>query len=84
VSTNLFTNEVNFVEIIPLLLPRKTADAYKEQIFLQKDSVFLSTLLQTFKTYDSEICVKAIPLQAWTGSEDSRRLRLPDFKIIGT
>ena len=23
---------------------------------------------------------KAIPLQAWTGSEGSRRLRLPDFK----
>jgi hypothetical protein len=28
--------------------------------------------------------VKAIPLQAWTGPEGSRRLRLPDFKTIGT
>jgi hypothetical protein len=27
---------------------------------------------------------KTIPLQAWTGPEGSRRLRLPDFKIIGT
>jgi hypothetical protein len=27
---------------------------------------------------------KAIPLEAWTGPECSRRLRLPDFKIIGT
>ena len=27
---------------------------------------------------------KAIPLQAWTGPEDSRRLRLSDFKTIGT
>jgi len=27
---------------------------------------------------------KAIPLQAWAGPEGSRRLRLPDFKIIGT
>jgi hypothetical protein len=27
---------------------------------------------------------KAIPLQAWTGPEGSRRLRLPDFKTIGT
>jgi hypothetical protein len=27
---------------------------------------------------------KAIPLQAWTGSEGSRRLMLPDFKTIGT
>ena len=27
---------------------------------------------------------KAIPLQAWTGPEGSRRLRRPDFKTIGT
>jgi len=27
---------------------------------------------------------KAIPLQTWTDPEGSRRLRLPDFKIIGT
>jgi hypothetical protein len=27
---------------------------------------------------------KAIPLQVWTGPEGSRKLRLPDFKIIGT
>jgi hypothetical protein len=26
---------------------------------------------------------KAIPLQAWTSPEDSRILRLPDFKTIG-
>jgi hypothetical protein len=27
---------------------------------------------------------KAIALQAWRGREVSRRLRLPDFKTIGT
>jgi len=27
---------------------------------------------------------KAIPLQAWTGSEGSRRLRLPDLKTFDT
>ena len=27
---------------------------------------------------------KAIPLQAWTGPEGTRRLRLPDFKTFGT
>ena len=27
---------------------------------------------------------EAIPLQAWTGTEGSRRLRRPDFKTIGT
>jgi hypothetical protein len=26
----------------------------------------------------------AIPLQTWTGPEDSRRLKLPDFKTTGT
>jgi hypothetical protein len=28
--------------------------------------------------------VKAIHVQAWTDPEGSRRLRLPDFKTIGT
>jgi hypothetical protein len=27
---------------------------------------------------------KAIHLQAWTGPEGSRRLRLPGFKTVGT
>jgi hypothetical protein len=27
---------------------------------------------------------KAIPLQAWTGPEGFRRLKLPDFKTIDT
>jgi hypothetical protein len=27
---------------------------------------------------------KATQLQAWTGTKDSRRLWLPDFKTIGT
>jgi hypothetical protein len=35
-------------------------------------------------SYDSSITDKAIPLQAWTGSEGFRTLRLPDFKTIGT
>jgi hypothetical protein len=27
---------------------------------------------------------KAIPLQTWTSPEGSRKLRLPDFKTVGT
>jgi hypothetical protein len=27
---------------------------------------------------------KAIPLQAWTGPEGSRRMKLPDFMTIST
>jgi hypothetical protein len=32
----------------------------------------------------NEVKGKAIPLQALTGPEGSRTLRLPDFKTIGT
>jgi len=33
---------------------------------------------------DSSNKGKTTPLQAWTGPEGSRRLRLPDFKTVGT
>jgi hypothetical protein len=39
---------------------------------------------QGFKNLTFVCTGKAIPLQAWTGPEDSRRLRFPDFKTIGT
>jgi len=37
-------------------------------------------------TIDLRVYVKgkAIPLQAWTGPESSKRARLPDFKTIST
>jgi len=35
-------------------------------------------------TLQSQKQSKAIPLQAWTDPEGSRRLRLPDLKPIGT
>jgi len=31
-----------------------------------------------------DVIGKAIPVQARTGREGSRRLRLPDFKTVGT
>ena len=31
-----------------------------------------------------KVKVKAVPLQAWTGPDGSRRLRVPDFKTFGT
>jgi hypothetical protein len=34
--------------------------------------------------YCGHVKGKAFPLQAWTGPEGSRRLRLPDLKTIGT
>jgi len=41
-------------------------------------------LLQIFSSADMHVKVKAMPLQAWTGPESSRRLRLSDFKTVGT
>jgi hypothetical protein len=38
----------------------------------------------TYRTGSVKGKGKAIPLQAWTDPEDSRRLRLPVFKTIGT
>jgi hypothetical protein len=41
-------------------------------------------LLRRLQLIHITLIGKAIPLQAVTGSECSRRLRLPDFKTIGT
>jgi hypothetical protein len=43
----------------------------------EMENVVLVPLLSVLKG-------KAIPLQVWTGPEASRRLRLPDFKTVGT
>ena len=43
----------------------------------------MSTVADHVELLDS-VKGKAIPLQAWTGPEGSRRLRLPDLKTIGT
>jgi hypothetical protein len=41
-------------------------------------------VLKGLRKMTAQVKGKAIPLQAWTGPEGSRRLRLPDFKTIGT
>jgi hypothetical protein len=62
---------------------------WSETYFIQKCSVKLCTYLLP-KISLSLVTVlvlgkgKAIPLQALTGPEGSRRLKLPDFKTIGT
>jgi hypothetical protein len=42
------------------------------------------SLIFKHKEVDIRLEGKAIPLQPLTGPEGSRRLRLPDFKTIGT
>jgi len=49
--------------------------------YLQK---FCTPSIWWFSAVPYSIKVKAIPLQAWTGPNGSRRLRLPDFKTMGT
>jgi hypothetical protein len=41
-------------------------------------------LLNSHRRFSHVSKGKTVPLQAWTGPEGSRRLRLPDFKTIGT
>jgi hypothetical protein len=48
----------------------------------KKLSVFITVVLKVLGHTLYE--VKAIPLQPLTGPEGSRRLRLPDFKTVGT
>ena len=44
----------------------------------------VSAIASRLHTYIYIYIYKAIPLQAWTGRQGSRRLRLPDFMTIGT
>jgi len=62
-------------------IQNKDTTAATSQIYLShpiiKNSAFLSADEGKGKG-------KAIPLQAWTGLKGSRRMKLPDFKTIGT
>jgi hypothetical protein len=49
--------------------------------FLKKVQSFSDSCI---KNLVRNVNSKAIPLQTWTDPEGSRRLRLTDFKIIGT
>jgi hypothetical protein len=57
----------------------KTAD---NQITFRLYIIHVPYTKAVYSVYSSK--GKAIPLKAWTGHEVSRRLRLIDFKTIGT
>jgi len=42
------------------------------------------SLILFLSLFSPDVKGKATTLQAWTGPGSSRRLRLPDFKTIGT
>jgi hypothetical protein len=47
-------------------------------------NVYISRTTRCTNSYNVKVKGTAIPLQSWTGPEGPRRLRLPDFKTIGT
>jgi hypothetical protein len=62
-------------------------DIKKENIQYGENIIMLYPLEKILLFYSISFCKgkdKTIPLQAWTGPEGSRRLRLPYFKTIGT
>jgi hypothetical protein len=84
---------------INITIGAKSAHTYFEQIFLSikiptkynqnlfhfaAPFLFFPFLLILLTHRVKQGKGKAIPLQAWTGPEGSRSLRLPDFKTIGT
>jgi len=48
------------------------------------NEIKVSSFSRMMLTNRSKCKGKAIPLQAWTGPERSRSMRLSDFKTIGT
>jgi len=62
-------------EILFLYFKKQVFNIYMYiYIFIYLCTIFFNVIKQ----------YKAMPLQAWTGPEGSRRLRLPDFETIGT
>jgi hypothetical protein len=56
----------------------------EEHIEVWSENLNISDHMEDLRTDGKKKKGKAIPLQAWTGPEGPRRLRLPDFKTIGT
>jgi hypothetical protein len=71
--------------LTPTPQTRRISVKFDIVVFLIKsaDRVRTPCLFNTAHKF-GELCIKAIPLQAWTGPEGSRSLILPDFKTIGT
>jgi hypothetical protein len=72
-SRNLFEQALLQTELFPSILP----DLPPPDIV----NLFVAWWLISTKNY---LKGKAIPLQAWTDPEGSKRLKLPDFKTFGT
>jgi hypothetical protein len=76
-------NQINQVHALPPVPLRSVLIlSFHQRVDLQ--TCLLPSGFTTKNIYIGKGKGKAIPLQAWTGPEGSRRVRLPDFKTIGT
>jgi len=57
---------------------------YFSKLFRENRRFVKNLTRLTGTVHEDYVKGKAIPLQAWTGPEGSRRLRFPDFKTVGT
>jgi len=92
-STQLQLTNVSYYFFLirtPVLITFATMDlCLKEKHQERRDIKYHKTFQKYINTENIKLHLpfllkKAIPLQAWTGPEGSRRLRFPDFKTIAT
>jgi hypothetical protein len=74
------------VQTTSLLLPRTMPRPFhSSQFYHPNNSGWGVQIIKHYVFFSlSGVTGKAIPIQAWTGPEGSRRLRLPDFMTICT
>jgi hypothetical protein len=82
-----YKRKVNYFSLLPLSRFSATVTVFNFIFIIWKVICFPKYDVST--SHDTQCSTgkgkgKAIPLQAWTGREDSRRLSLPDFKTDHT
>ena len=84
----VFNSSINCILITQIRLQcTYKLHAELEQTRMEEASFLSTARVRNWRPISSALLhnkSKAIPVQAWTGPDGSRRLRLPDFKTIGT
>jgi len=87
VAVYTFIEAADQVESKSLLCVTESIMCHKQMVsgtYIRK-SILINTFMMSFLFgVKGKGKGKSIPLQAWENPEDSRRLKLPDFKTIGT
>ena len=81
ISAGKVVRKINW-ESKTLFYERNIKEKIRKEEGGKRESLVFPVKFKFLSSYKYMIKQKAIPLQAWTGPEGSRRLRLPDFKTI--